>query len=286
MIGPWLPGSTVGTQGRMENEALQKRLRLEWRVLTVAKDADYPNENQDVVRVDADRGTAAIADGVTSALFARPWAAILVEAVVRGPPDPRDREDFARWLAEHREMWRRQIDVSRLSWFQKVKFQAGAFSTLLAVRLVPPECPSGEEDPAWRLRGWGIGDSCLFHLRDGRLLRKFPIQTSAELDHNPLVLGSVDLNRDEHLAFHQLDEPCQEGDLVVLCTDALADWALRQEEAGRFPDWEEYWGMDAQGWKDRILSLRCEREIRCDDTTLAMLRIVADRGGESREEDG
>mgnify|MGYP000269630338 CR=1 FL=1 len=268
----------------MEDNPALKRLRWQWRALTVAKDADYPDENQDVVCVDGERGAAAIADGVGSSLFARAWAAILVEAAVRGQPNLEDREALARWLAELRAAWRRQIDVAQLAWFQKAKLRDGAFSTLLAIRLVPPQPLSHEAKPAWRLQGMGIGDCCLFHLRGGRLLRKFPVQTSAELDHYPLVLGSVDLNRDEHLAFDRFDEPCREGDLVILCTDALADWALRQEEDGRAAHWEEYWDMEATAWKERILSLRSEREIRCDDTTLVMLRIVGDPGDSSQEE--
>jgi hypothetical protein len=258
----------------MEDLGQHGRLRLDWRVLTVAKDADYPEENQDAVRVDVERGAAAIADGVTSSLFARLWAAILVEAATSNPLDPDDREGLARWLAEHRAAWSRQIDVSRLAWFQKAKLRDGAFSTLLAIRLVPPDEAAENDEPTWRLRGLAIGDSCLFYVREGRLLRKFPIQASAELESDPMVLGSVDLNRDERLAFHRLDEPCRPGDLVVLCTDALADWALRQEESGNPPAWDTYWGMDASEWKERILSLRAEREIRCDDTTLLLLRIM------------
>lgn len=258
----------------MEDLGQNKRLRLDWRVLTVAKDADYPDENQDAVRVDQERGTAAIADGVTSSLFARLWATILVEAAASNLPDPDDREGLARWLAEHRAAWSRQIDVSRLAWFQKAKLRDGAFSTLLAIRFVPPDDATKQDAPTWRLRGLAIGDSCLFHVREGRLLRKFPIQTSAEFNSDPMVLGSMDLNRDERLSFRRLDEPCRPGDLVVLCTDALADWALRQEESGNPPAWEAYWDLDAPAWKERILSLRAEREIRCDDTTLLLLRIM------------
>ncbi len=268
----------------MEDLGPPKRLRLQWRVLTVAKDADYPEENQDAVYVDGDGGAAAIADGVSSTLFARRWATILVEAAARHCPDPDDPRAMAHWLAERRAAWRRQIDVSNLVWFQSVKLHEGAFSTLLVIRLLPPESRSALEEPEWRLHGVSIGDSCLFHLRRGRLLRTFPIQSSAEFDQCPLVLGSVDLHRDEYLAFQRLDEPCQEGDLIVLCTDALAHWALRREEAGINTDWEEYWDIDPTAWKAHILALRSQREIRRDDTTLALLRIVGDEGGQSREE--
>jgi len=142
------------------------------------------------------------------------------------------------------------------------------------VRLVPPGVAPAEGGSAWRLQGVAIGDSCLFLVRGGALLRKFPLQTSAELESDPVVLGSVDLNRDDVLRFHRFDEPCQSGDLVVLCTDAIAGWALRLEEAGTPPAWETYWDLDATVWREQILAMRAERDIRCDDTTLALLRIV------------
>jgi len=255
----------------MEDYGPQLRLRFESRVLTLAKDADYPEENQDVIRVDEERGTAAIADGVSSSIFARQWARILVEAALSGLPDPDDREALARWLAEHRAAWSRQIDVSRLAWFQRPKLREGAFSTLLCVRLVAP----GEgPERGWRLQSLAVGDSCLFLVRDGTVLRKFPIQASAELESDPVVLGSVDLNRDERLSFHRLDEPCQAGDLVVLCTDAVADWALRLEESGSPPSWQAYWDKPESAWQEEILAMRAERQIRCDDATLGLLRIT------------
>lgn len=247
------------------------RLRFESRLRTLAKDVDYPDENQDVVRVDEERGRAAIADGVSSSIFARQWAGILVEAVLSGPPDPDDRDALARWLADLRAAWSRQIDVSRLAWFQRPKLREGAFSTLLYIRLLP----SGDDsEGSWRLQGLAIGDSCLFLVRDGSVVQRFPILTSAELQSDPMVLGSVDLNRDERLSFHRIEEPCRPGDLVVLCTDAIADWALRQEESGSPPCWEEYWERPESTWRDEILAMRTERQIRCDDATLGLLRIT------------
>jgi len=193
---------------------------------------------------------------------------------LEGMPDPDDRASLAEWLARLRAKWSGQIDVDRLAGFQKPKFRHGAFSTLLCVRLVPPDESVASGEASWRLQAVAIGDTCLFHVREGRLLRKFPIQSSAELEDDPVVLGSVDLNRDDLFQFHRLDEPCQSGDLVVLCTDAIADWALRLEESGSVPAWETYWEMDPTAWKNGILAMRAEREMRCDDATLALLRIT------------
>ena len=81
-------------------------------------------------------------------------------------------------------------------------------------------------------------------------------------------------HRDDLLEFHRIDEPYQPGDLVVLCTDALADWALRSEESGSPPTWSAYWDMPQADWEVEIKSLRDDRQIRFDDTTLVLLRIA------------
>ena len=128
---------------------------------------------------------------------------------------------------------------------------------------------------AYRLRGFAIGDSCLFHLRNGELVRSFPLQCAAEFETDPTVLGSVDLKRDHLMQFTALDEHCYPDDLLVLCTDALAEWAMRSQEAGDPPDWLSFWDMPEPDWQAAITELRKQRHIRYDDTTLVLLRVLA-----------
>jgi hypothetical protein len=244
------------------------------RTLALAKDPDNPKEYQDASAVDAERGVATIADGVSSALFSGPWASILANAAVADPPDLADPAGFARWLSDRRAAWTASIDTSGLAWFQRAKLPTGAFSTLLWIQLLPmPEDRAGAFG-AYRLLGHAIGDSCLFHVRRGELVRTFPVQASAELQADPLVLGSVDLGRDAMLEFVALDQVCYPDDLFVLCTDALADWALRRYEAGDPPAWDEYWDKCFEDWQAEIVALRHDRQMRVDDATLVMLRVV------------
>ena len=70
-----------------------------------------------------------------------------------------------------------------------------------------------------------------------------------------------------------LTDGFQPGDLIVLCTDAVAQWALRSEESGRPPSWEDYWNMPERTWEEEILALRAARELRHDDTTLLLIRV-------------
>jgi len=247
-------------------------MHFESRVFKLPKDSDHPEQDQDACQIDGQRGIAVIADGVSSGIFSRQWADILTKAVVADLPDPDKTEHFARWLTLRREAWAAEVDVSQLAWHQKPRLRQGAFSTLLWVRLVPDQ--ANPEPDSWLLDAFALGDSCLFHVRQGQLLSCFPIQSAAELEANPLVVGSVDLNRDHLLRFRRFSQPCLEDDLVVLCTDAVAEWALRLAESGQPPNWEDYWGFGEEAWRQQIAALREARQMRVDDATLALLRVV------------
>jgi len=242
--------------------------------------------------MDPVQGIAVMSDGVASAIFSGQWAELLTTGVIAQPPDPDDKDAFARWLRALRQVWSEQIRTSGLAWFQKAKLPRGAFATLLWIRIqekVIQEKVSGTiltEDkmvpdtflaPAYRLRAYAIGDTCLFHVRERKVLHTFPVEKAAQFEADPLVLGSVDLKRDQLLKFSVLDEPCQRDDLLVLCTDAIAEWALRGTELGSAPEWDDFWQMTEEDWRDGIEELRRQGLMRYDDATLVLLRLGPQR---------
>jgi len=245
------------------------------RIFTIAKDPEHPEQFQDACHVDAAGGIAAVADGVASTLFSGQWAELLTQAIVADALDPADQEGFACWLKKRREAWSAQIDVSGLAWFQKAKLPLGAFCTLLWVRLLPEEESPPPTPPSQRLQAFALGDSCLLHVRGGEAIHTFPIQQSPQFDADPLAVGSLDLGRDQLLNFRCLEERCLLGDLLVLCTDAVAQWALRRCESGCPPAWDDYWHMTEQAWREEIVALREQGLMRYDDATLLLLRVVA-----------
>ncbi|HEV7224641.1 MAG TPA: hypothetical protein VGN42_18165, partial [Pirellulales bacterium] len=249
-------------------------MRFQARTFWLAKDADEPEQFQDAFELDAERGIAAIADGVSSAIFSGPWARVLTKAAVAEPPDLEDSAAFQDWLARQRAAWSGQIDVSRLTWYQRPKLVDGAMTTLLWIELFPAEV--GEDGLAknYRLRSYAIGDSCLFHVRDGQTLSQFPLDYSSEFGLNPEVIASIDRKRDHELGFKAAEADCLPGDLLVLATDALALWAYHLAEAGEPVAWDNYWDCDAGAWRDEIVSIRDASQIRFDDTTLVLLRVI------------
>lgn len=249
-------------------------MRFQARTFWLSKDADEPGQFQDAFELDAERGIAAIADGVSSAIFSGPWARQLVQAVAAEPPNLEDAVIFQDWLARSRAAWSSQIDVSKLTWYQRPKMVDGAMTTLLWVELHPAEVGEDGLAKTYRLRMFAIGDTCLFHLRGGQSLAKFPLETSLEFGLNPAVIASIDRKRDHQLAFKAAEAECLPDDLLVLCTDAIALWAYERAEAGEPVAWENYWDLDAEAWRDEIFSLRDAARMRFDDSTLVLLRVI------------
>jgi len=249
-------------------------VRFQSQTFWLAKDADSPDQYQDAYDLDAERGLAAIADGVSSAIFSGPWARILTRATIDDPPRFDVPGEFQDWLARRRAAWAGDIDTAKLTWYQRPKMVDGAMTTLLWCELWPDEM--GDEGLArnYQLYSFAIGDSCLFHVREGKWLAWYPLTGSAEFGLNPAVVPSIDRKRDHLLEFRRYDERCLPGDLLVLATDAIALWAVECQEAGDPIEWERYWGMSDEAWRDEIFALRSETRMRFDDSTLILLRVI------------
>src|SRR3954452_24625336 len=98
--------------------ARRSSMQTESRAFCVAKDPEYESDYEDAWALDETLGRAAVADGVSSAIFSRQWAKLLTEGVVAAPPDV-TAPAFWHWLAGLRDQWRQAIDVDKLGYFQR-----------------------------------------------------------------------------------------------------------------------------------------------------------------------
>lgn len=250
---------------------------FEYRVLTTSKDLGHPEEYEDAWHIDAAAGRAAVADGVSSAIFSGRWARILTKHVVADPPDMEDVDSLVDWLEHCRSLWLKEINPAKLPWNQRSKLQqvGGAFSTLLWIEVQPLDNDADSESAVKRyhVTCTAIGDCNLFSYRNGEYRDSFPMESSAQFDEDPLSICSVNLGRDNTLQFQMWETECDAGDEFVLCSDAIGKMAWDRIENDSPLDFRPAWQQTEDDWLAEIEANRSARRMRRDDTTLMLLRI-------------
>ena len=175
---------------------------------------------------------------------------------------------WAEWLPTLQKRWSEEVEGKPLPWYAEAKREEGAGATFLGLTVTPVHGGKGRH---WQ--AIAVGDCCLFQVRDGQLLKAFPVSRSVDFGDTPWLIDSRPAKR----ASVECRELWEEGegqpyDSFWLMTDALAQWFLRACEADRKP-WEilnEVLSADASneafaGW---VQERRVTRELHNDDVTL------------------
>ena len=231
--------------------------------------AVYPQQ----IRVSGRRtARAVVADGASESAFAREWANVLTNAFVDRPPDLSNltEDSLTTWLLLAQEAWHSGVPWDRLPWHGEPKARAGAFATLLGLTI--GSAPDDSQRLCWQ--ALAVGDSCLFVVRDDRLLLSFPIGDTAEFDNDPALVCSNPANAGGLWESVRLSSgECAPGDLLFLATDALACWFLASHAASGNP-WETLLALDAPGWDAWVGEQRRAGSMRNDDMTLVIIEVV------------
>ncbi len=220
----------------------------------------------------SERFRCAVADGATEASFSGLWARQLTRGYCDGefPGVPSVGDFAALQLA-----WSREVATIELPWYAEEKARSGAFSSLLGLSIASATGPEGG-----RWEALAIGDSCLFQVRDDRLLTAWPLAAAEDFTNRPTLLSS---NPIRNVGVADYIAPVAgdwlPGDTFYLLTDALACWFLLIHEAGGQP-WHDLDTIAISDGADPFIAwiadLRAARTLRNDDVTL--LRVAVDRG--------
>ena len=122
-------------------------------------------------------------------------------------------------------------------------------------------------------RSAAMGDTCLFHVRDGRLQAAFPLSESGSFDTSPALLGSGDTDPGPIVDHVRLaGGTVAEGDDFFVCTDAMAAWFLARSEEGGTP-WETLRDLSEIGFAEWVAEARRTSGLHNDDVTLVHVDI-------------
>jgi len=233
---------------------------MRWQALYLAKDSNREDEYEDAFAADAAAGRFALADGASESSFAGPWARLLVQEFIRLPLS--GEASWTQWLPPLRLRWSNDFAGRVLPWYAEAKVQIGAFATILGLLV---------EQHSWQ--AIAIGDTCLFQIRGDRLVESFPLTSADRFDSMPDLVGSCVPPAAALETRQRRGHGCLESeDSLWLMTDALAQWFLREVEAGTRP-WIEIRSLLNHSYPERTFvdwvgERRHAAAMRNDDVTL------------------
>jgi len=171
----------------------------------------------------------AVVDGATETSFAKLWAVLLAESYVRS--EVTGAEFFAR-LKPARRLWRRKLAGRPLPWFASEKAEQGAFAAFLGVQI---------DAHKNRWTALAVGDCCLMQVdsvgEGMRVVETFPLQKSSQFTMSPYLISSRSNGESPNERIQISTGSLRDGDMLLLATDAVAAWLLKQHEEGR-PLWK------------------------------------------------
>ena len=206
----------------------------------------------------------AVADGATESSFAKLWAVLVAESYVRS--EVTGAEFFER-LQPARRLWRQRLAGRPLPWFATEKAEQGAFAAFLGVQI---------DAPRSRWTALAVGDCCLMQVDDVgkrmRVLKAFPLEKSSQFTMSPYLIGSKSNGEPPNERIQISKGSLRDGDMLVLATDAVAAWLLKQHENGR-PLWK--WLYRKLGTPESFAAMVAygrKNGLRNDDFTL--VRVI------------
>jgi hypothetical protein len=215
------------------------------------------DELEDALAWNEQRNRFAIADGASESICAGEWAKLLCKEFVADESKP---AELGTWIKKAQRRWREQVVDQPSHWHVQEKLRDGAFSTFLGVQIED----SGE---IVRWRAVAVGDSCLFLIRGNRLQESFPVASADAFGNRPILIGSQQRDR---LRASTATSTMASDDLILLMTDALAEWFLAQHHAGLAP-WLELQSLSNDSFPNWVNLRRRDLSLKNDDVTLVMI---------------
>ena len=195
--------------------------------ILLPKSGFAPSECEDFIGINEQNCRFAVADGATEAFDARSWAQRLAHNWVRSD-SALTAETFHDWIAAEGLALHSSWNELTLPWYAEEKARKGSFAAFVGV-----EFNLAAEVPSWK--AIALGDACLFHCRDGSLLKSLPLSDAASFNSAPLLVASDPaLYRSSAHALVIDSGACQNKDVLLLLSDAVAAWYLEHFEQSDF----------------------------------------------------
>lgn len=254
-------------------------MKLHAGVLHLPKAGATAEEYEDSFDYSVKSGVAAVSDGASNNFESRLWASLLTHAFVHRPPAEFTPPKVLDWVDSVAAEWSGSMPWQDLTVFEEAKATLGSAATLVGLKFESP--PLRKTEGTWQCLA--LGDSCLFQITRGQLVKSLPIAKSADFDIHPPLLSTRPENS-KLITDRLITERggWRAGDTFYLLTDAIAYWFLLEFEQGGSP-WETLSSLDEQSFASFVDDKRARKLMRNDDVTVVTLSVRARSGARRRQ---
>lgn len=190
------------------------------RAFIVPKAGWSVDDCQDAYAISRSRRRFAVVDGMTDSALSAEWARLLASHLVE--MSHWDRPSLLTATNTLAEDWHALAPTDDVPWYLSRKIsERGAYATVAALDLT-------RTGRGRTYRMLGVGDTCIFHVRGGRLIRAHPYSDAADFQHRPLGLGTLATAANEQVlkATGLRYGTWRRGDRFLIMSDALAAYVL------------------------------------------------------------
>lgn len=230
------------------------------------KDFNSPLLNEDAYAPDKKGAVSkiAISDGASESYNSQLWARLLVQQFVLDAVINLEVIDslIRRYDEQH--------DYANMSWSKQSAYERGSFASLVGVEY-------SEEHNELDLIA--VGDSLAVLLDNDVAVLTYPYHESSQFDQRPTLISTIKqhnrfLEASNFTTLHSKTTSLTEYEkpVLLLMTDALGQWALRNQERGT-PVWELLCNIKKPQLKKLVIEERQHKRMRTDDVTLLVVEF-------------
>ncbi|WP_254568716.1 protein phosphatase 2C domain-containing protein [Oscillatoria sp. HE19RPO] len=210
----------------------------------------------------------AVADGATESLFSDIWAELIVNSYIEKGAELFNigsLQSLTQAFLHTASKLILQMPETR-HWFMYEKLERGSHATFVAAEFYNPET----------MEVLAVGDSCIFwRNEENGNVEMLPELSAEDFGVFPASICSLQKtwqNLESKIVKQEVN--LQNGFQVILCTDALACWLVKELKKDLFI-WEKLFKLsDSISFTNFIESLRSQKEIRNDDVTLVLIHAI------------
>lgn len=241
----------------------------------VPKQGHAARDCEDSVGVSVIRGRFAVADGATEAFDSRRWARLLTRAWINVASSNIQIEELPETINRLGRILEAKWKSRQLPWYVQERTSEPSFAAFAGLQL---NLDRDASQYGWHFAA--IGDACLILERDGQFASSSPVATAEEFSFRPVLLPSRMPGDWGHISEHIC---CRrglavDGDVLILATDALAQWYLRHAaaDAERREQLRQRLSASNDGnFATFIEDERASGRIRNDDVAVVYIEVLA-----------